>query len=75
MTTINYNLFFATSAFVSGLVLIPLLLSNHIRQIGINRIGLYTLGFLSPLWLCVCMPGGLITTQQSTPIHPLGIIY
>lgn len=45
MTNINYNLFFATSAFVSTLVLIPLLLSNHIRQIGIKRIGLYTLGF------------------------------
>lgn len=46
MTSINYNLFFATSAFVSTLVLIPLLLSNHIHQIGIKRIGLYTLGFL-----------------------------
>ena len=45
MTAINYNLFFATSAFVSTLVLIPLLLSNHVRQIGVKRIGLYTLGF------------------------------
>lgn len=53
MTTINYNLFFATSAFVSGLVLIPLLLSNHIRQIGINRIGLYTLGFFYRHFGCV----------------------
>lgn len=46
MTIINYNLFFATSAFVSALVLIPLLFSNHIRQIGVRRIGLYSLGFL-----------------------------
>ena len=45
MTIINYNLFFATSAFVSALVLIPLLLSNHIRHIGVKTIGLYTLGF------------------------------
>lgn len=45
MTAINYNLFFATSAFVSTLVLVPLLLSNHARQIGVKRIGLYTLGF------------------------------
>ncbi|UBB15737.1 sensor histidine kinase [Comamonas odontotermitis] len=57
MTTINYNLFFATSAFVSGLVLIPLLLSNHIRQIGINRIGLYTLGFFIAT-LAVCLYAG-----------------
>jgi signal transduction histidine kinase len=57
MTAINYNLFFATSAFVSGLVLIPLLLSNHIRQIGIKRIGLYTFGFFIAT-LAVCLYAG-----------------
>lgn len=45
MISINYNLFFATSAFVSVLVLIPLLFSNHVQQIGVERIGFYTLGF------------------------------
>lgn len=54
MIAINYNLFFATSAFVSGLALIPLLLSNHIRQIGVKRIGLYTLGFFIAT-LAVCL--------------------
>ena len=54
MIAINYNLFFATSAFVSGLALIPLLLSNHTRQIGVKRIGLYTLGFLIAT-LAVCL--------------------
>lgn len=42
---INHKLFFAISAFTSTLVLIPLLLSNRTRQIGLKRIGLYTLGF------------------------------
>jgi len=54
MIAINYNLFFATSAFVSGLALIPLVLSNHTRQIGVKRIGLYTLGFLIAT-LAVCL--------------------
>lgn len=54
MTAINYNLFFATSAFVSGLVLAPLILSNHIRQIGVKRIGLYTIGFfISTVAVCL----------------------
>ncbi|WP_423454946.1 hypothetical protein [Ottowia sp. VDI28] len=55
--TINYNMFFATSAFVSALVLIPLLLSNHIRQIGVKRIGLYTLGFFIAI-VAVCLYAG-----------------
>ena len=57
MTNINYNLFFATSAFVSALVLIPLLVSNHIRQIGVKRIGLYTLGFFIAILAIVLYAG------------------
>lgn len=57
MIAINYNLFFATSAFVSGLALIPLILSNHIHQIGVKRIGFYTVGFLIAT-LAVCLYAG-----------------
>ncbi|MBH1964057.1 MAG: HAMP domain-containing histidine kinase [Comamonadaceae bacterium] len=57
MTIINYNLFFATSAFVSSLVLIPLLFSNHISQIGVKRIGLYTLGFFITILALILYAG------------------
>ncbi|MEY2249585.1 ATP-binding protein [Comamonas sediminis] len=43
MIVINHKLFFAVSAFVSSLVLVPLLFS--VRPIGIKKIGIYALGF------------------------------
>lgn len=57
MSIINYNLFFATSAFVSALALIPLLASNHIHQIGAKRIGLYTLGFFIAILALILYAG------------------
>jgi len=43
MIVINHKLFFAVSAFVSSLVLVPLLFS--VRPIGVKKIGIYALGF------------------------------
>ncbi|MET4576455.1 sensor histidine kinase [Ottowia thiooxydans] len=57
MTIVNYNLFFATSAFVSALVLIPLLFSNHSSQIGVRKIGLYTLGFFIAILALILYAG------------------
>lgn len=57
MISINYNLFFATSAFVSVLVLIPLLFSNHVQQIGVERIGFYTLGFFITIMALILYVG------------------